>query len=487
MEIYTKDAIQSITRSELSFFTYKTFSTVAPGIEYLHNWHIDLITDYLIACKNGDIDRLIINIPPRLLKSISVAVAFPAWLLGHNPSEQIMCASYSKELAHKHSLDCRLVVESQWYQEIFPQTQLVSDQNTKTKFVTTRRGFRIATSVGGTATGEGGNFLIVDDPVSAQQADSTLYRQTANIWFDRTFYTRLNDKKKGCIIIIMQRFHEDDLTGHLLKKGGWEHLKIPMIAEQDEHFAINGNQYERKEGEYLHFNRMGPEEVRREKEALGPYGFAGQHQQSPVPTGGGKFRREWIKYYKNVYPEDFNCYMLVDPAYTKSKDSDYTAIWIIGAAQDGNLYVLDLVRDRLGAFEKEEMVFNLHRKYKNLQVYYETGGVQRDSDWLKLAMEQRNYRFTIHDVKCPPKLSKEDRISRLRKYFIDGRIYLPQYLFKTNSEGKLVDVIEEFIEQEYLQFDAASHDDMLDALSRICDINILYPGQNNIDYYQIYR
>ena len=131
---------QALLRNNLTAFTEKVFSHVDPGAKYLPNWHIGLIAEYLKACQNGDIQRLIINIPPRHLKSISVAVAFPAWLLGHNPSEQIMCASYSQTLSESHSLNCRLVVESDWYQWLFPDTRIVDDQNTKRKFVTTQRG-----------------------------------------------------------------------------------------------------------------------------------------------------------------------------------------------------------------------------------------------------------------------------------------------------------------------------------------------------------
>jgi predicted phage terminase large subunit-like protein len=484
MEISDQE-ICSVLRENLTAFTEKVFTHVDPGAEYLPNWHINLIAEYLKACQNGDIKRLIINIPPRHLKSISVAVAFPAWLLGQNPTEQIMCASYSQELSFKHSMDCRLVVESDWYQLLFPNTKIVSDQNTQRKFVTTQRGFRIATSVGGTATGEGGNFLIVDDPISSQQADSTVMRENANIWFDRTYSSRLNDKKKGCIIVIMQRFHEEDLTGHLLKKGGWEHLCIPLIAEEDSLVEKGGVRKFRKTGEILHPERMDEAAIAQVKAETGAYAFAGQYQQRPSPEGGGMFRKEWIQYYDKIHHDQFVKYMFVDPAYTKTADSDYTAIWIIGAGEDNNLYVIDIVRDKLNPREKEDLVFDLHRKY-NPQVHYEAGGTQRDADWLKSAMEDRNYRFPIYEAKCPRSLSKRDRIGRLIRYFAEHKIYFPRFLYKSDWEGKLVDVVDAFVQQEYLQFPVSKHDDLLDALSRLCDITIAYPGKHNIDYYKIY-
>lgn len=471
-------------RNDLTSFTQKVVETVDPAADFQYNWHIGLIAEHLIACKNGEIQRLIINIPPRHLKSISVAVAFPAWLLGHNPSEQIMCASYSQDLSFKHSLDCRLVMQHEWYKTVFPGTQIVDDQNTKRKFITTQRGHRIATSVGGTATGEGANFLIVDDPLSASQGQSEAFRETANSWFDQTFSTRLNDKKKGCIIVIMQRLHENDLTGHLLEKGGWHHLCLPMVAEKDEELSKGRISHVRKKGEYLHADRIGETELNIIKNEIGSYAFAGQYQQTPSPEGGGEFRNEWIQYYDTLKPETLNHYIFVDPANSKSKDSDYTAAVVLGAGGDGNLYVVDLIRDRLNVREREELIFDLHKKYRPKSVAYEKYGMQTDIDWLRKAMEDRNYRFTIQDV--GGKLSKEDRIRRLIPYFYNQKIYFPRVLYKANYEKKTIDVVDAFIHKEYLTFPVGMHDDLLDAMSRLCDVQIQYPGRDTINYYELY-
>lgn len=476
---------RGMLRSSLGAFTHKTFNTVDPHAQYQHNWHIDLIAEYLKACQNGQIKRLIINIPPRHLKSISVAVAFPAWLLGHNPSEQIMCASYSQELAFKHSLDCRLVMQSDWYKELFPLTSIVEDQNTKRKFVTTQRGHRIATSVGGTATGEGANYLIVDDPLSAAQGQSEAYRNTANEWFDQTFSTRLNDKKNGCIIVIMQRLHENDLSGHLLAKGGWEHLRLPMIAEEEEILKMGSVTEIRHVGDYLHKNRIGKEELETIKRELGNYAFSGQYQQKPSPEGGGEFRKEWLEYYENISPQTLNHYIFVDPANSKHKDSDYTAAVVIGAGKDGNIYIVDMIRDKLNVREREDMIFDLHKKYKPKSVAYEKYGMQTDIDWLRKSMDDRNYRFPIQEV--GGRLSKEDRIRRLIPYFYDKKIYFPRVLYKADYTKNVVDVVDSFVQQEYLTFPVGLHDDLLDALSRLCDINIQYPDDKTIDYYTLYR
>lgn len=201
------ETYHAMLRTDLPSFIGKVLQTVDPGAPYLPNWHIDLIAEYLEAAGRGSISRLIINMPPRALKSVCVSVAWPAWLLGHDPRSRIIAASYAATLAVKHSLDCRLVMESEWYRALFPGTQLAHDQNEKHKFMTTQRGFRFATSVGGSVTGEGGNFLIMDDPLSPMQALGEHGRAHVAAWFDHTFATRLNDKKKGVIVLVMQRLH----------------------------------------------------------------------------------------------------------------------------------------------------------------------------------------------------------------------------------------------------------------------------------------
>ncbi|MFK8040358.1 MAG: hypothetical protein AB8B67_03380 [Rickettsiaceae bacterium] len=164
MQTKSNELLFAILRKDFASFINKVFNTINPGLVFETNWHIDLIAEYLQAIQNGQIKRLIINIPPRNLKSICVSVAWPAWLLGHNPSKRIIVASYSQILSIKHSLDCRLILSSKWYQNIFPKTILSKSHNQKSKFLTTENGFRFATSIGGSVTGEGGDVLIVDDP-----------------------------------------------------------------------------------------------------------------------------------------------------------------------------------------------------------------------------------------------------------------------------------------------------------------------------------
>lgn len=276
-------------------FSAKVFKTVSPATPYLANWHIDAIAEYLNACERREIRRLIINMPPRYLKSLVVNVAWPAYLLGKNPATRIISASYAQSLAIKHAVDTRLVLNTAWYQEIFPETLLSHDQNEKDKFVTTRRGHRIAVSVGSAVTGEGGDFLLVDDPLNPQQAMHAPTRALVKQWFDHTFATRLDNKKTGVIVIVMQRLHADDLSGYLLERGGFEHLCLPAIAEQTRTIVIGKKQFTRKKGEALHPEREDIAMLEALRQDMGTYGFMAQYQQNPIAESRSMIALHWFK------------------------------------------------------------------------------------------------------------------------------------------------------------------------------------------------
>lgn len=278
-------------------FLGKSFATLTPNKPFLMNWHIDLLAEYLEAVRQGQIKRLIVNMPPRSLKSMMVTVAWPAWLLAQNPALRIMAASYAQLLAEKHSMDCRAVIQSDWYQSLFPQVTLSKEQNEKHKFLTTQRGMRLATSVWGTATGEGGDILIADDPMNPLQAQSPAARQMVRDWFDHTFSTRLDDKHKGAIVVVMQRLHPEDLCGHLLAKGGWEHVCLPAIAPANQQWHINERSFSRCEGQMLHEAREDTALVERARLDLGSVQFAAQYQQQPMMLEGGMVELRWFKRY----------------------------------------------------------------------------------------------------------------------------------------------------------------------------------------------
>ena len=220
----------AILRSDFWFFAQRCFSELNPQAAFATNWHLEVIAAKLTAVREGKIRRLIINLPPRHLKSLMASIAFPAWCLGHDPSAQILCVSYAQDLADKLARDCRSIMMSPWYQQIFP-TRLAPHRQAVQEFITTRQGYRLATSTGGVLTGRGADIILIDDPLKPEEALSEAQRKAANEWYDHTLYSRLNDKRHGAIVIIMQRLHEDDLVGHVLAQEPWEVLRFPAIAE----------------------------------------------------------------------------------------------------------------------------------------------------------------------------------------------------------------------------------------------------------------
>ena len=315
------------------------------------NWHLEVIAAKLTAVREGKIRRLIINLPPRHLKSLMASIAFPAWCLGHDPSAQILCVSYAQDLADKLARDCRSIMMSPWYRRIFP-TRLAPHRQAVQEFITTRQGYRLATSTGGVLTGRGADIILIDDPLKPEEALSDAQRQAANDWYDHTLYSRQNDKRRGAIVIIMQRLHEDDLVGHVLAQEPWEVLSFPAIAEADEVHEIETiwgpRCFRRRQGEALHPDREPLEILDRIRRTIGEYNFAGQYQQSPAPLGGGLVKAEWFKRYgENERPERFDRIVQSwDTANKATELSDFTVCTTWGV-RGKDLFLLGLFRRRL--------------------------------------------------------------------------------------------------------------------------------------------
>ena len=238
---YTQqELLRVFLRNDLYAFVQKVFETVNPGVAFSRNWSTEAVTHALQRVVSGAATRLIINIPPRNLKSICASVAMPAFLLGHNPTKKVICVSYSDDLAAKFSNDCRAVMRTDWYQQTFPRARIDKAKDTESEVRTTERGYRLATSVGGTLTGRGGDIIIIDDPIKPQDAQSKSVREKTVQWYENTLLSRLDDKVHGAIVVVMQRLHLDDLAGHLLERSGFEHLCLPAIAERKQIIQLGG-------------------------------------------------------------------------------------------------------------------------------------------------------------------------------------------------------------------------------------------------------
>ena len=244
-------------------FVRKSFHMLNPSARFDMNWHICAIADYLEQVRLGNLKRLIITLPPRTLKSIMCSVAFPAFVLGHDPTKRLIVASYSADLAIKHGNDFRKIVNSAEYHGIFPGMRISAMKDTQTEVVTTLNGFRLAISVDGTLTGRGGDIIIIDDPIAALAALSQKSREHVVNWYFNTLLSRLDDQQNGAIVLVMQRLHEDDLAGVVLRGSDeWTVLSLPAIAEQDEEIPIgNGQVHFRRAGDVLHPERQSREDL----------------------------------------------------------------------------------------------------------------------------------------------------------------------------------------------------------------------------------
>lgn len=271
-------------------FTKASWSLIEPGIEFKDNWHLHHICEHLEAVSTGEIENLLINIPPGCMKSILVSVSWPAWEWIENPQLRYLGASYGEDLAIRDAQKCRDVIMSDWYQARWDKVQVRKGADNKKKYELTSGGWRIATSVGGRATGEHPDRKIVDDPHNAKQAESDVERENGLIWFDRTLSTR-GESRHARTVVVMQRLHERDLSGHILDdlRDDYVHLCIPMEYEKKttKVTVLGWHDPRKNDGDLLWESMFNAKSIKKLKRTLGSYGAAGQLQQRPSPEGGG--------------------------------------------------------------------------------------------------------------------------------------------------------------------------------------------------------
>ena len=320
------------------------------------------------------IKRLIITVPPRSLKSIMCSVAFPAFVLGHDPTKRLIVASYSADLAIKHGNDFRVVVNSGEYHAIFPGMGISAMKNTQSEVVTTLNGFRLAISVDGTLTGRGGDIIIIDDPIAALAALSQKSREHVVDWYFSTLLSRLDDKQNGAIVLVMQRLHEDDLAGVVLRGSDeWTVLSLPAIADQDEEIPIgNGQVHVRRAGDVLHPERQSREELESLRAQLPPEIYAAQYQQQPVPPGGAMIKRAWVRRYDQL-PKSGQIIQSWDVANKQGEENDYSVCttWLI---YDKRYYLIDLLRGRFDFPTLRRKVSEQAKLHKASQILIEDAG-----------------------------------------------------------------------------------------------------------------
>lgn len=475
-------------RESFDVFAMRMFNVVEPGTPYEWAWHIGCIADHLEAAYLGQLPRLIINLPPRCLKSYLVARAFPAWVMGKRPSEKFISTSYGYEVTEQNAMACRRIMKSPQYLEMFPNTRISPELDRNTHFETTQRGQYYAASALSPLTGMGGEWVLVDDPLKPMEAYSDTIRNSTNQNIRTTMFSRFNDKRTGKFVMIMQRVHEDDPTGNLLKDGGYYHLKLPAEAKTPILIQLGGKKWEMQQGELLSPSRLSREILDQTMLDMTPMNYAGQMLQEPVPVGGGEFMPEWPQHYNplTIKPKGMNVYILADAAggdevnKKKKKTSDRSAFAVIGASSDNNYYLLDLVIDRLNATERIDMLFILHKKWNEIcgkppKVGYEKYGLMTDTHYAKKRMGEEGYNFQL--IELGGRMAKEERIRRMIPDLQRGRWYFPDTLIYTDTEGRSLDMVKELLDSEMAVFPRARFDDGLDAITRVYDeeMQVVFP------------
>ena len=413
-----------LLRGDFVAFVHRSFLDLNPQTPFKTAPHIELMASKLEACRRGETRRLIINVPPRNLKSHCVSIAFVAWLLGHNPALNIICASYGQDLADKLARDTRNIMMSSWYQALFEariEGQAIYD------FTTNGMGGRMATSVGGVLTGRGADFIILDDPLKPDDALSETQRSAVNNWFDNTLLSRLNDKAKGCIIIVMQRLHQEDLVGHVLEQDDWDVLSLPAIAETDETHLIAGplgkRHWDRAAGEALHSERESLETWTNIRRQVGEYNFNSQYLQNPTPPGGAMVKTSWLKFYDpSDRPTRFA--KIVQSWDTASKPehlNDYSVCTTWGF-HNRQCYLLDVFRERLNFPQLKRAVTALSERFRPHVIL-----IEDKSSGIALIQDLQSER--VHGVTAYKPPAGTDKIMRLHAqtaWFENGNVFLPR-------------------------------------------------------------
>lgn len=487
------DLDRADSAESLANFVRLAWHIVEPGSEYIHGWHIDFICEHLEAITDGVeledgsfYNRLLINVPPGTMKSLLTNVFWPAWWWGPRgePHKRFLCASHSQSLAIRDSTKMRRLVQSDWYQARWGDTvTLTGDQNAKTKFETTAMGFRESVAAG-SITGSRGDVVIIDDPHSVEGASSDQMRASTIEWFLEAVPTRLNSPIKSAIVVIMQRLHEEDVSGVILDKGlGYDHIMLPMRYDPARAMpTLLGYEDPRSEDGQLLFPRRFPEEVvDRDERVMGPYATAGQFQQSPEPRGGGILKREWWKEWDHAsYPPFDYIVAALDCAFTTKTENDPSAMTVWGVWSGGDqtaqitrvptregemmamlerTYTQEHPRcmlmyawqDRLELHDLVERVRETMQRYGCEKILIENKAAGHS-----VAQELRRiYGYDDFGVQLvdPKSQDKVSRLYSVQHLFAEGLIYAPDRPWA------------DMVITQAAQFPRAKHDDLVDTIS----------------------
>ena len=440
----------SAAKSDFLTFAKLAFQTVYPS-EQLHEADFMHAIAYILGrVDRGKEKRLIFNLPPRNLKTFLITICYSAWCLGHNPSKRIIIASYGDDLSQKFLRDIRQILNAPWYRHIFSKTIISQRKNSGSELETTEKGFIFVTSTGSTLTGRGANLIIIDDPMKAADVFSEAHRKRVIDWFHSTLYTRLDSKKDSVLMVVMQRLHEDDLTGHLEAYDSFRKISFQAIATSDQKFKIaKGLYYRREKGSVLNPHHETVEALRETRVILGNHGFSAQYQQDPIPFDGTLFKREYFRYFEDIpsHIQDERIIVSWDTANTAGDNSDYT-VGTVWSMSNHGFFLLEVIRVKQ---EFPDILLTIQRyrdKYPNSELIIEPAG--SGTAIIQLCQKQK-----IHVWHAPVVDDKITRALRQMAYFERGLV-----LFKQDAPWLPA------LEKELLGFPNGKNDDQVDSITQ---------------------
>ena len=427
--------------------------------DYLAGWvHKDIcqrLEKFSEQVANKESPRLMLFMPPRHGKSTLASVAFPAWHLGRHPDHEFISCSYSGSLAMSFSRKVRQLLREPVYKNVFEKSRLDKDSQSIESWQTTQGGGYVAAGVGGGITGKGANVLVIDDPVkNREDAESDNNREATWDWYTSTAYTRLSPG--GGILVILTRWHDDDLAGRLLKQAEdgadqWEVIRYPAIAEIDENF--------RKQGESLHPERYNVDALEQIRKAIGPRDWSALYQQNPVSDEGDYFSRDMIRYYEydEIDTAELNYYCAWDLAIGQRDRNDYSVGIVVGIDEYDHLYVVDVVRGKYDGFELVEQILDLYETWRPGIVGIERGHIEMAlGPFLQKRTRERGLSEAYFKDLKVGRRDKEARARAIQGRMQQGMVYFPKDAVWT---GTMV--------AELLRFPNGAHDDQVDALAWI--------------------
>jgi predicted phage terminase large subunit-like protein len=485
------DKIKTIKKCEISYYEFaKQAWPQIEGQTFRDNWHIGAICEHLEACSKRQIKKLLINIPPRFMKSTLVGVMWPAWTWINIAHEKFLYASYAASLSFRDSVNCRRLISSPWYQERWGNKfNLTGDQNTKGRFNNDRGGYRIASSVESSLTGEGGSIRVLDDPNNTNQISDLILDGTI-FWLTSTWFTRKNDPENDVLVIIQQRMNEKDVSGYILEKdteNEWVKLILPMEFEEGRRsktvvLPSSENQVwqdpRNYEGELLWPNFWNEDKVEEGKRELGnEYAVAGQYQQRPAPMGGGFIKKDWFKIWKDERPPHLD-YVIQswDTAFSIKDASDYSACVTMGVFYDHlkipNVILLNAWRGRVDYPDLRKLAQEFYRDYRSKSIgsidpdgHHRPSMVLIEDKGSGMSLVQDFRKAGVPVIGFDPR-KHGDKITRVQKisHLIQaGRIWVaaipPTYKHLRQSAQLLVDCC--------TMFPAGKSRDIVDAMTQI--------------------